>query len=281
MSRRADGTDDLIEWLGYLKDIGVRDLRAGAPPDRRPQPPGGTARPPGGQVPRARPGADHATGGGESAGRPQRGAADPMLAGLAWGAAGSEGGEDPAGRLATVREELGDCTRCRLHEGRTHIVFGVGNPRAGMMFIGEGPGVDEDAQGEPFVGRAGRKLNEMIRAIGLEREEVYIANVVKCRPPDNRDPKPDEVATCSPFLFRQIEAIRPKVIVTLGSPATKLLLNTSAGITRLRGTWQEFRGIPVMPTFHPAYLLRAYTRDNRQKVWEDLKAARARMDEPS
>ncbi len=186
---------------------------------------------------------------------------------------------DPARELQAVRDELGDCTRCRLHEGRTHIVFGVGSPQAHLVFVGEGPGADEDAQGEPFVGRAGQKLNEMIAAIGLKREEVYIANVVKCRPPGNRDPKPDEVAMCSPFLFRQIEAIRPRVIVTLGAPATRLLLNTSIGITRLRGTWQDFRGIPVMPTFHPAYLLRAYTRENRQKVWDDLRTARLRMDQ--
>jgi len=187
-------------------------------------------------------------------------------------------GRDPAVRLDEIRSELGECTRCRLHEGRTHIVFGVGDPRAHLMFIGEGPGADEDAQGEPFVGRAGQKLNGMIQSIGLEREKVYIANVVKCRPPDNRDPKPDEIATCSPFLVEQIEAIRPRVIVTLGSPATKTLLNTKVGITKLRGTWQSYRGIPVMPTFHPAYLLRAYTTENRRLVWDDLKAARARMD---
>jgi DNA polymerase len=186
---------------------------------------------------------------------------------------------DPADRLHRIREEIGDCTRCRLHEARTHIVFGVGNPRARLMFVGEGPGADEDAQGEPFVGRAGQKLNEMIRAIGLERADVYIANVVKCRPPNNREPRPDEVATCAPFLFQQIEAVRPRVIVALGAPAARLLLNTTAGITRMRGQWYECRGIPVMPTFHPAYLLRAYTLENRRKVFEDLQAVRARLDE--
>jgi uracil-DNA glycosylase len=184
-----------------------------------------------------------------------------------------------AATLAELREELGDCRRCKLCEARTHVVFGVGNPNAELMFVGEGPGADEDAQGEPFVGRAGQKLNEMIKAIGLSREDVYIANVVKCRPPGNRDPEPDEVATCSPFLFRQIEAIAPKVIVALGSPAAKTLLGTKAGITSLRGRWGSFRGIPVMPTFHPAYLLRSYTLENRTKVFEDLKAARARIDE--
>jgi DNA polymerase len=183
-----------------------------------------------------------------------------------------------AARLAAIRAELGDCRRCKLCAGRTQIVFGVGDPEASLLFVGEGPGADEDRQGEPFVGRAGQKLNEMIRAIGLERSEVYIANVVKCRPPENRTPEPDEVETCSPFLFRQIEAIAPRVIVALGSPAAKTLLGTREGITKIRGTWGEFRGIPVMPTFHPAYLLRAYTVENRRLVFEDLKAARARLD---
>jgi DNA polymerase len=150
-----------------------------------------------------------------------------------------------------------------------------------MMFVGEGPGADEDAQGEPFVGRAGKKLDQMIASIGLRREDVYIANIVKCRPPRNREPERDEVATCAPFLYAQIEAIRPRVIVTLGAPAARTLLNTKIGITRLRGNWHAFRGIPVMPTFHPAYLLRAYTHENRSRVYEDLKAARARMDQGS
>jgi uracil-DNA glycosylase len=183
--------------------------------------------------------------------------------------------------LDAVRVDLGDCRRCKLCETRKNIVFGVGDPHARLMIVGEGPGADEDAQGEPFVGRAGQKLNEMIRAIGLERKDVYIANVVKCRPPGNRDPEPDEVATCSPFLFRQIEAIAPKAIVALGSPASKTLLGTKVGITALRGNWGSFRGIPVMPTFHPAYLLRAYTLENRRLVFEDLKAARTRIDEVS
>jgi DNA polymerase len=191
------------------------------------------------------------------------------------------GRRDPGALLAALRDEIGDCKRCKLCEARTKIVFGVGNPAASLMFVGEAPGADEDAQGEPFVGRAGQKLNEMIRAIGLERKDVYIANVVKCRPPGNRDPEPDEVGTCSPFLFRQIETIQPKVIVALGSPASKTLLDTKAGITSLRGRWGLFRGIPVMPTFHPAYLLRKYTVENRLSVFEDLKAARARIDEAS
>jgi DNA polymerase len=147
------------------------------------------------------------------------------------------------------------------------------------MFIGEGPGADEDRQGIPFVGRAGKKLNEIIASIGLKREEVYIANIVKCRPPGNRDPQPDEVSTCSPFLFAQIDVIKPKVIVTLGAPATRTLLDERIGIKKLRGTWHEFRGVPVMPTFHPAYLLRAYTPENRRLVWDDIRAARKRMDD--
>ena len=226
----ADGRA-IAEWVAYLRDIGVRELRmTSAPPTaavEEPEPP-----------------------------RDER-----------------------AARLAEIRETLGECKRCKLHEGRTNIVFGVGDPRAKLMFIGEGPGADEDAKGEPFVGRAGKKLDEMITAIGLRREQVYIANIVKCRPPKNRDPERDEIETCSPFLVRQIETIRPRVIVTLGSPATRTLLATRVGITRLRGTWQSYRGIAVMPTFHPAYLLRAYTPENRRNVWEDLKAAKARMDE--
>jgi DNA polymerase len=220
VSDTVDVRKALASWVGYLGDIGVRELALGEPPRR-----------------------------------------------------------DPLSLLTALREEIGDCRRCKLCEKRTNVVFGVGNPHAKLMFVGEGPGADEDAQGEPFVGRAGQKLNEMIQAIGLTRQDVYIANVVKCRPPGNRDPEPDEVATCSPFLFRQIEIIQPQVIVALGSPATKTLLETKAGITSLRGRWASFRGIPVMPTFHPAFLLRQYTVENRLAVFADLKAARARIDE--
>ena len=186
-----------------------------------------------------------------------------------------------AGRsLAQVRSELGDCTRCGLHEGRTQIVFGDGNPDADLMFVGEGPGENEDRQGLPFVGRAGELLTKMIEA-GLEipRSEVYICNVVKCRPPRNRTPLPDEVAACRPFLHGQIEAVRPRVIVALGKPATSLLLGRDVAISRVRGTWHEYAGIPVMPTFHPAFVLRQYTPENRRLVWEDLKAALAKSRE--
>jgi DNA polymerase len=183
----------------------------------------------------------------------------------------------PAGGRTTlpeVRERLGECTRCRLHEGRTHIVFGDGDAAAELMFIGEGPGEQEDLQGLPFVGRAGELLTRMIeRGLGIPRRSVYICNIVKCRPPGNRTPLADEVAACRPFLDGQIDAVSPKVIVALGKPAASLLLGREIAITRVRGTWHEYRGIPVMPTFHPAFVLRQYTEENRRLVWEDLKAA--------
>lgn len=171
--------------------------------------------------------------------------------------------------LKKIRETIGDCTRCKLHPGRTQIVFGAGNPHARLLFVGEGPGRDEDLQGEPFVGRAGQLLTKMIEAMGFKRSDVYIANVVKCRPPENRLPEPDEVATCSPFLLQQIQAIHPKVIVTLGNLAAQTLLATKQGITKLRGEFQQFQGIPLMPTYHPAYLLR--NPEMKKPCWEDLK----------
>ena len=180
--------------------------------------------------------------------------------------------------LDQIRDDLGVCTRCRLSEGRTKIVFGEGNPRAKIVFVGEGPGADEDRSGRPFVGRAGELLTKMIEAMGLRREDVYICNIVKCRPPGNRDPQLDEVATCRPFLDRQLRAIRPRAIVTLGKPAASTLLGRPIAITRVRGTWQEWEGIPVMPTFHPAYVLRRYTRETRQAVWDDLKAVLVRVE---
>ncbi|HET9182440.1 MAG TPA: uracil-DNA glycosylase [Candidatus Angelobacter sp.] len=175
---------------------------------------------------------------------------------------------DKPATLASIRDDIGDCTRCRLHKGRTKLVFGVGNPEAELMFVGEGPGADEDAQGEPFVGRAGQLLNNMISAMGLKREEVYIANVVKCRPPGNRTPEKDECDTCSPFLLRQIEVVKPKVIVALGAVAAKNLLAVNDSMANLRGRWYDFRGARLAVTYHPAYLL----RDPRQKkeAWKDL-----------
>ncbi len=176
--------------------------------------------------------------------------------------------------LEQVREYLGNCTRCPLHEGRTKIVFGDGNPSAELMFVGEGPGEQEDLSGLPFVGRAGELLTQMIEAgLKIPRASVYIANTVKCRPPNNRTPLPNEVATCREFLDGQIDAIRPKAIVALGKPAASLLLGHDVAISRVRGTWHDYRGFPVMPTFHPAFLLRQYTPENRRLVWEDLKAA--------
>jgi len=170
--------------------------------------------------------------------------------------------------LAEIREELGDCRRCKLAGGRTHIVFGEGNPQARLMFVGEGPGEEEDLQGRPFVGPAGQLLNNLLAKLGLRREEVYIANIVKCRPPRNRDPEPDEVAACLPFLLKQIDSIQPRVIVTLGRPATQNLLQTEAPISKIRGIWQKYKNIKVMPTFHPSYLLRAPRE--RLKTWHDM-----------
>jgi uracil-DNA glycosylase len=185
---------------------------------------------------------------------------------------------DPLAALRLIREDLGDCTRCKLHkQGRKQIVFGVGNPHADLMFVGEGPGADEDAQGEPFVGRAGQLLNNMIKAMGLRREDVYIANIVKCRPPGNRTPERDECETCSPFLMRQIAVVKPKAIVALGAVAAKNLLAINAPMSELRGRWYDFKpagsdpswpGARLAVTYHPAFLL----RDPRQKgeAWKDL-----------
>lgn len=174
--------------------------------------------------------------------------------------------------LERVREELGDCTRCPLHRNRTHLVFGEGDPDARLMFVGEGPGGDEDREGRPFVGRAGQLLTKMIHAMGFDRSEVYIANVVKCRPPDNRDPDGLEIATCFPFLEAQIEAVNPDVIITLGRIATKSLLGTTRALGTLRGSFHDRRGIPVMPTYHPSFLLRQEPdRQPKAQAWADLK----------
>ena len=180
--------------------------------------------------------------------------------------------------------EVQGCTKCGLCQGRHHTVFGEGDPDADLLFVGEGPGRDEDLSGRPFVGRAGELLTKMIAAMGLRREDVFIGNIVKCRPPNNRAPLPDEVDACWDYLVRQIAIIQPKVIVTLGNPSTHALLDTRVGITRLRGSWQTLSmigpgvgGTPVMPTFHPAYVLRQYTPDNRRKVWSDLQMVMERL----
>ena len=234
---------DLTEHLKFFETLGVR----GVSRDRR-------------WRERASSGAEVDDRGGE-------------VVGPALGEANGSGG-DAAGVLAGLRAHIGDCTRCKLHTlGRRQVVFGVGNPNARLMFVGEAPGADEDTQGEPFVGRAGQLLTKIIQSIGLQRSDVYIANVIKCRPPANRNPEPDEVATCQPFLFTQIDTIRPKIIVALGTFAAHALLGTDTPISRIRGRLHEFRGgIQLIPTFHPAFLLRS--PDRKRDVWEDMKKVR-------
>jgi DNA polymerase len=181
--------------------------------------------------------------------------------------------------LAGIRQEIGDCTRCKLHTlGRTQIVFGVGNPEADLMFVGEAPGADEDIQGVPFVGRAGQLLTRMIEAMGFARDEVYIANVLKCRPPGNRNPEPDEIATCEPFLFQQLASVEPKVVIALGAFAARTLLKTDAPISRLRGRVFDYRGAKLIPTFHPSFLLRSPA--NKREAWDDLKLALSILGRP-
>lgn len=178
--------------------------------------------------------------------------------------------------LEELRAEIGDCRRCKLCQGRTQIVFGVGNPQAELVFVGEGPGRDEDLQGEPFVGRAGRLLTEIItKGMKMRREDIYICNVVKCRPPENRNPEPDEVAACEPFLIRQLELIKPRWIVALGTFAAQTLLKTKTPISRLRGNWHTYQGIKLMPTLHPAYLLR--NPADKRLVWQDIQAVLREM----
>jgi len=181
--------------------------------------------------------------------------------------------------LDQIQADLGECTRCKLHAGRTTLVFGVGNPHADLMFVGEAPGRDEDRQGIPFVGRAGQLLTRIIAAIGLGRDDVYIANVIKCRPPNNRNPELDEIMTCEPFLFRQVDAIRPRVVVALGTFAVRALLRTEQPISRLRGKIHDYRGAKLVPTFHPAYLLRSPER--KRDVWEDMQKVRALLAQSS
>ena len=170
--------------------------------------------------------------------------------------------------LEEVRQEMGECTRCKLHRHRTQIVFGVGNPKARLVFVGEAPGADEDAQGEPFVGRAGQLLTKIIEAMGMRREDVYICNIIKCRPPNNRTPESDEILACQPFL-KQLQAIGPQFICALGGPATQTLLQTKEAISRLRGKFYDFHGIPLLATYHPAFLLR--NPHEKKTVWEDMK----------
>ena len=186
---------------------------------------------------------------------------------------------DGAGTLTELRAVIGECQRCKLAGHRTQIVYGVGNPQAELVFVGEAPGRDEDLRGEPFVGRAGQLLTEIIvKGMKLQREDVYIANIIKCRPPQNRNPEPDEIAACEPFLIRQLAIIKPKAIVALGTFAAQALLKTRTPITRLRGTWTDYQGIPLMPTFHPAYLLR--NPGDKRLVWQDIQQVMARLGLP-
>ncbi len=200
--------------------------------------------------------------------RPPQSAGAPSL----FDAVAAEPSDDS---LEKIREDIGDCTRCKLHEARTKIVFGEGNPKAELMFVGEGPGADEDATGRPFVGAAGKLLDKIIEAIGFKRDDVYIANVVKCRPPQNRKPEKDESSTCQQFLYRQIDVIRPKVIVSLGNTPLESLIGLKLGITKARGQFYDYHGIQLMATFHPAYLLRDPTK--KREVWEDMKKVRAEL----
>jgi uracil-DNA glycosylase len=198
---------------------------------------------------------------------PSEAAAEPEIVPVTIARSGAEA-------LAAIREDLGECTRCKLHtQGRTQIVFGVGNPAADIMFVGEAPGADEDLQGVPFVGRAGQLLTKMIAAMGFSRDEVYIANVLKCRPPGNRNPEPDEIARCEPFLFRQLASVEPKVVIALGAFAARTLLKTDEPISRLRGRVFDYRGAKLIPTFHPSFLLRS--PGFKREAWEDLKKALA------
>lgn len=264
-------TDPRQAWRDTLKELGVMGLVPEPAPPRPPPASPAAALPP---APR----------------RPAPPAAPPEPRPAVTGPAADAPPSDPAAcpgpeavaSSATLQElesRIQGCLACPLGPGRLRFVFGEGDPRAGLMFIGEGPGRDEDLQGRPFVGKAGELLDKMIGAIGLTREQVYIANIVKCRPPDNRVPTAPEAAACLGYLRRQIELVRPGVIVTLGATPLRELVGESAGITKIRGQWRRVRvgerDIPVMPTFHPAYVLRQYTQDVRKAVWEDLKAAKA------
>lgn len=283
MSRESDSRRsvqaELAEHLRALRDLGVTEIRW---PERPPA---------GGAAPAADAGALTAPKPASLSGtRPMSGAppsADPDVVRRARQdglfAVRLDAPEDgaPAALLEELRrDEIGDCVRCKLSGGRKTIVFGSGNPSARLMFVGEGPGADEDAQGLPFVGRAGQLLTKMIESMNvggrrLARDEVYIANIIKCRPPGNRDPEPDEIAACEGFLFAQIAIIQPRVIVALGAFAARTLLRSKAPISALRGRFHEYRGTLLMPTFHPAYILRNYTEETRRTVYEDLKKATA------
>jgi uracil-DNA glycosylase family 4 len=266
---------ETLRHLAWLRSAGVQEVpwpSSSPPPGTAGAVPAGEVDESGPPVLVAPPGTPHSDGEGNHV-VPAR--AEPRIAptptavdrsATAARSVAAKGCGSPA--LLAIREHLGECARCKLAAGRTHLVFGVGNPRAELMFIGEGPGADEDQQGEPFVGKAGQLLTKMIEAMGFRREDVYIANVVKCRPPGNRNPEPDEIAACEPFLGAQIAAISPKVIVALGKFAAQTLLRDTTPISRLRGSWTSYGGVKLMPTFHPAYLLRS--PEEKKRAWEDL-----------
>lgn len=260
----------LHPWRDTLQDLGVFALVPEPAPERPEAPlPAQPSRPKAAEPPPAPP-------------KPRIQAPLPVPVLDGPGAFPSEEAVASASGLDPLKACIQDCQACPLGAGRIHFVFGEGSPEARMMFVGEGPGRDEDLQGRPFVGRAGELLDKMIAAIGYKRQEVYITNIVKCRPPDNRTPTPQESQRCLPYLRRQIELVQPGVIVTLGATPLRELLGVPAGITRVRGQWRRLEmlgGIPVMPTFHPAYVLRQYTQDVRRAVWEDLKAARTWLDQ--
>ena len=244
---------EILDYLELYRDLGVRWTAA-------PRAEAGTRQPP------------KDTSSGSRAPRPRAGAAPPVS--RVFVDRRSMFDEAPATRetLPEIRSDLGDCRRCKLAPSRTHIVFGSGNEHADLMFVGEAPGADEDEQGLPFVGRAGQLLTKIIEAIDMKREDVYICNILKCRPPGNRNPENDEIAACEPFLFRQIASVKPKVICALGTFGAQTLLRTKEPISRLRGQFIEYRGAKLMATFHPAYLLR--NPNEKRKVWEDVQKIR-------
>jgi DNA polymerase len=249
--------DDLAAHLDYMRELGVQGVSRAAEWRTRIETP---------RVEAAAPAASE-----ETAGMTEH--VVPAVV-AATGDVTAAGSATPAEALGALRQAIGPaCTRCKLHTlGRRQVVFGVGNPQARLMFVGEAPGEDEDLQGEPFVGRAGQLLTKIIEAIGMTREQVYIANLIKCRPPGNRNPEPDEVATCEPFLFEQLGIIQPRIVVPLGKFAAQALLRTTEPITKLRGRVFEWRGASLIPTFHPAYLLR--NPPAKREVWEDMKKVR-------
>lgn len=267
---------EALRHLAWLRSAGVSEVPAPAlAPDIAPHGlPAEPAAPP--KVP--------ARGGAPAAGPSAERAAPALATPARVGPDAPPGGYTTADKgcgspaLLGLRGELGECTRCKLAGTRTHVVFGVGSPAAELMFVGEGPGADEDQQGEPFVGKAGQLLTKMIEAMGFRREDVYIANVVKCRPPGNRNPEPDELAACEPFLRAQIAAISPKVIVALGKFAAQTLLRDTTPISKLRGRWSSYEGVKLMPTFHPAYLLRS--PEEKKKAWEDLQLVMKELGRP-